>query len=161
MGQVPTLMDGEQVLSQSMAILFYLEEMYAKPPLWPFKNKSLCVELCEIINSGTQPLQNLSVLKKIQSLQSDMTKEKWGAFWIEKGLESFQKTLLSRASPKGKFCLGDTLSFADLFLIPQLYNARRFQIDLSGFQKLLDIEKECLQLDAFQKALPENQEDAP
>lgn len=153
--QVPVLKHGEKILSQSLPILLYLEELRPKPELLPKDSfqKAEILSFCEMINSGIQPLQNLSVLKYVESeTQSD--KIQWARHWIEKGLENCASFLKTRA-----FCFGESLSLADLFLIPQLYNARRFGAKIPN--QLREINERCLQLPAFQKAAPENQPDAP
>ncbi len=157
LGQVPSLVVGNQVINQTMAILFYLEDIHPKPRLLPFEKKNLVIELSEIINSGTQPLQNFCVLKRLKA--EGVNVEEWIKFWITRGLKAFQKRILG-LSLKGKYSLGDHLTWADVFLVPQLYNARRFKIDLTDLKRLVEIEDHCLKLECFQKALPENQEDA-
>ena len=110
-----------------------------------------------MINSGIQPLQNFSILKYVESeAQSD--KLQWAKHWIQKGLASCESFLKTRAKT---FCFSDTISLADCFLIPQMYNATRFTVDTKVFPTLERINKHCLTIPAFQKALPENQPDAP
>ena len=157
--QVPCLKYADRVLSQSLPILLYLEELKPKPALLPKNSfeKAEVLSFCEMINSGIQPLQNLSVLKYIESeMQSD--KKRWAKHWIEKGLKSCESFLSSRAK---SFCFGDQISLADLFLIPQIYNAKRFEVNIKTCPILERINEHCLQMPAFQKALPENQPDAP
>ena len=157
--QVPCLKHGENFLSQSLPILLYLEEFKPKPallPEGPFQ-KAEILSFCEMINSGIQPLQNLSVLKYVANeMQSD--KKKWGKYWIEEGLKSCMAFLKPHAK---SFCFGDELSLADLFLIPQIYNAKRFEVNMEVFPVLERINQHCLKISAFQKALPENQPDVP
>ena len=159
LSQVPSLKVGENVLTQSLPILLYLEELQREPALLPkdsFKRAEV-LSFCEMINSSIQPLQNLSVLNHIENeLQSD--KIKWSQHWIEKGLTACEAFLKNKA---GLFCFSDQVTLADLFLIPQLYNANRFQVDIQKFPNLEKINKNCLLKDYFQKALPENQPDAP
>ena len=158
--QVPSLKHGERFLSQSLPLLLYLEELKSKPALLPENSfqKAKVLSFCEMINSGIQPLQNLSVLNYVdKKIQAD--KQQWAEYWIEEGLavcESFLK-------PYAKdFCFGgDKPDLADCFLIPQLYNAQRFGVDIKNFPVLERVNKHCLTLSAFQKALPENQPDAP
>lgn len=157
--QVPCLKHDNQFLSQSLPILLYLEELKAQPALLPKSGfqRAKILSFCEMINSGIQPLQNLSVLNYVENkLQYD--KIKWAKNWIEKSLQSCETFLKPSAQ---SFCFGETASLADLFLIPQLYSARRFQVELSSYPLLKKINDHCLSLPAFQKALPENQPDAP
>lgn len=157
--QVPCLKQGEKILCQSLPILLYLEDLHPEPPLLPEDSfqKMEILSFCEMINSGIQPLQNFSVLKYVEE-KAKMDKSQWAAYWIQKGLENCEVFLKGRS---GSFCFGNNLTLADLFLIPQVYNAKRFQIDLSRLPLIDKINDHCLQIPAFQKALPENQPDAP
>ena len=159
LSQLPCLKHGDQVLTQSLPILLYLEELKPEPALLPKKSfeKAEVLSFCEMINSGIQPLQNLSVLNYIdKKIQKD--KKEWSKHWIEKGLQACESFLKHRA---GSFCFSETLTMADLFLIPQIYNANRFAVNMEDFPTLEGINKHCLAKDYFQKALPENQPDAP
>ena len=159
--EVPHLLDDNIGLSQSVAIFFYLDRIHMERPLFPksFPDFEKCLELVEIINSGVQPLQNLSVLQKLKKnfKINDDEKESWCRCFIEKGLNAFDL----KASDSGPFSLGEEVSAADMFLIPQLYNARRFKVDLNSYRNLLRIDKACQNLDAFQMAHPKNQKDHP
>ena len=157
--QVPCLKHGEFVLSQSLPILLYLEDLKPKPSLLPTESfqKAEILSFCEMINSGIQPLQNFSVLKYVE-IETQSDKNKWAKHWIQKGLESCESFLKTRAK---SFCFENKLSLADLFLIPQMYNAKRFKINTKSFPTLEKINEHCLTIPAFQKALPENQADAP
>lgn len=159
--EVPTLVDKSITLSQSSAIFLYLDRMYIENPLFPKELPSFekCLELVEIINSGIQPIQNLSVLKKLKKdfNVTDEQKEDWVRHFIFEGLKAYQ----SKLTKGSKFSLGDEPTAADMFLIPQLYNAHRFKVDMSELSHLLEIEKNCLKLEAFKKADPANQADTP
>ena len=157
LSQVPCLKTGDKVLTQSLPIIQYLDALHPDPPLFPKDTfaKSEILSFCEMINSSIQPLQNLSVLNKISEMGGD--RDGWAKEWIERGLFALEAFLKSRA---GKFCFGDRLTSADVFLIPQLYNGRRFQVEIASFPVLKRVESRCLTLSAFQKALPENQPDA-
>lgn len=159
--EVPVLVDKNISLTQSTAIFLYLDRISIENPLFPkelpFFEKS--VELMEIINSGIQPLQNLSVLKKLKAdfKVSDEQKIDWIKHFIFKGLKAYQDKLTT----KTKFSLGDEVTAPDMFLIPQLYNAHRFNVDMTELKHLLEIEKNCLTLDSFKKAHPDVQPDTP
>lgn len=162
MGQVPTLEDGDLKLSQSMAILRYLDDLYPSPALFPIEPRmaAKCIEICEIVNSGIHPIQNLSVLQKLtKDLGMNQNGvSQWAKYWINKGFTGLEQTLQQTA---GQFCLGGELSAADLFVVPQVYNARRFKVDMTQFATISRIEQNCLQLEAFQKAEPHTQPDTP
>jgi len=159
--EVPTLTDENIMLSQSTAIFFYLDRKYLNPSLFPkqFPEFEHCLELVEIINSGIQPLQNVSVLQKLVKDHKFTEEEKgnWCKYYITKGLLAYQKKIKNN-SP---FSMGDEPTAADMFLIPQIHNAKRFGVDSNLIGPLLKIEKNCLELEAFQKAAPEAQPDAP
>lgn len=160
--QVPVFVDHKVSLSQSMAILEYLDQEYLSKVLFPTDSvrRSHCIELCEIINSGVQPLQNLKVLQELKSRFniSEDQKTEWIRDWIEMGLSAYEKKIEKNAA---SYSMGEQLSAADLFLIPQLYNAHRFKADLSKFPHISKVEQKCLILEAFQKAHPDAQPDSP
>jgi maleylpyruvate isomerase len=162
MRTVPTLefTEGGQVrhLSQSLAILEFLEERHPSPALLPADPyaRARCRMLAEMVNSGIQPLQNLSVLQRIKGeLKAD--DKAWSAYWIDRGLAAFQTAVQETA---GTYCLGDAVSFADICLVPQLYGARRFGVDLGPYELLTRIEAACARLPAFQAAHADRQPDA-
>ena len=164
LSQVPALEHGEKVLTQSLPILLYLEDIKPIPALLPIDpfQRAEALSFCEMINSGIQPLQNLSVLKELDS-RFKADKKEWSRYWIEKGLSACEKFLKSKARGETNllYCFSNQLSLADLFLIPQIYNAHRFGVDMKTLPLLQQINKHCLSLEAFQKALPENQPDIP
>src|SRR5690554_570485 len=150
-------------LGQSMALLEYVEETHPTPALLPTDPflRARARELAEIVNSGIHPLQNLHLMQRLKaSFQVDgapVDARKWCAPFIADGLKAFE--LLS-AESAGRFSVGDAPSFADLCLVPQLYNARRFSVDLSAYPLLLEIERNCLAMDAFKSSHPDAQPDA-
>ncbi|MCC6138834.1 MAG: maleylacetoacetate isomerase [Bdellovibrionaceae bacterium] len=158
--QVPTLLDDTRVIGQSMAIMEYLEAEFPNPPLLPAANfdKAIVRQMCEVMNSGVQPLQNLSVTQYLtnnfKALEED--KKQWMDFWIQRGFESFETLLQQHA---GKYCFGDQITFADCFLIPQVFSSVRFGVDLTPFPKSLEVYKSCMQLTDFIRASPEKQPD--
>ncbi|RMG14904.1 MAG: maleylacetoacetate isomerase [Deltaproteobacteria bacterium] len=159
MRQVPylELPDGRGI-AQSMAILEYLEETHPTPPLLPEHplERARVRQLAEMVNAGVQPLQNLSVLQALKGLGVDA--KAWAASWIARGLAALEAEAKRSA---GTYLVGEQLTLADLFLVPQLYNARRFEVDLAPYPTLTRVEAQCLALEAFQRALPERQPDAP
>ena len=162
-GLVPTFDDGGQILTQSLAIIEYLEERYPKPPLLPADpaDRALVRSMALIIACEVHPIQNLRVLVHLKNnlKQSDDDLNLWAQHWIDLGLSAFEQIVVS--SPKhSRFCFGDTPTLADICLVPQLANARRFGCDLSAYPTLLQIEKACSALPAFTDAAPEKQPDA-
>lgn len=159
MGQVPLLVTEDGNLSQSLPIIEYLDALHPEPALLPTDPfvRAQTRALAEMINSGVQPIQNLAVLQYVVGeLKGD--KLGWGRHWIQRGLDRFEQAVRPTA---GTFCVGDQVSLADLCLVPQLYNARRFGCDESGWSTMLRIETACMALDAFQAAHPDRQPDAP
>ena len=159
LSQVPCLKHGDKILTQSLPILFYLEDLQANPPLLPATafEKAQILSFCEMINSGIQPLQNFSVLSYLEK-GGLIHKKDWSQYWIKKGLQACEQFLQKTA---GSFCFANQLTLADLFLVPQIYNACRFKLDMSDFPLLQKINKNCLKQACFQKAHPENQPDQP
>lgn len=158
MGQVPLLvLDDGRTIAQSMAILEYLEEVHPEPPLLPNDpiGRAHARQIAEMINSGIQPLQNVGVQRHVASLGAD--EKAWAAHWITKGLAALE-AVVSRTA--GRHCVGDSVSFADVCLVPQLYAARRFPIDLNAYPTLLRIEAACAELPAFRAAHADVQPDA-
>jgi maleylacetoacetate isomerase len=157
-GEVPFLLHGQFGLGQSMAILDYLEAIQPTPELRPqeAQARARCLEICEIINSGMQPLHNLRVLQKLEhdARYSEEQKKEWIQFWIRSGLDALEVRV------SGPYALGDRLSWADVCLIPQIYSAKRFGIELSAYPKLSKINEGCLKLPAFFESAPEKQIDA-
>lgn len=160
-GEVPFYVDGDVGISQSMAILMFLEEKYPEKKLLPKDplKRAHCIQLCELINSGIQPIQNLKVLKYLVNElgQEEGVKAKWANYWITEGfisLENFLKDL------SGTYSIGNELSLADCFLVPQVYNAERFKVDMDRFPHIKKINENCLKLECFQKADPANQPDS-
>ena len=156
MEQVPTLeLDDGRRLTQSLAIIEYLEETHPTPPLFPRDPylRARVRQLAELVNSGIQPLQNTSVLLKVKADGAD--DRAWGQHWIAKGLRALEATAADCA---GRFLVGDSVSIADVCLVPQLYNARRFDVPVPS--SLARIEEACLALPAFQAAHADRQPDA-
>lgn len=159
--RVPVLewTEGDTVhrLTQSMAIVDWLDHRYPDPPLFPADPllRARAIELAEIVNSGVQPLQNSGVLEAIEEIGGE--RAAWAARWIASGLRAVQQI----SEPvRGRYLCGDTITVADLFLVPQMYGARRFGVDLGALKPLVDIETRLSGLDAFVAADAANQPDA-
>ena len=161
MGFVPMLEweegDTTRRLAQSMAILDYLEERFPEPPFLPADPflRGRARQLAEMINSGIQPFQNLSTLGYVKSIGVD--DRAWIQHFLPKGLSALEKVVQETA---GKFSIGDTPTLPEAYLVPQMYGARRFKIDLAPFPTLVRIDAACEALPAFQAAHPDRQPDA-
>ena len=161
MGQVPVLLEDGVPLAQSVAILEYLEERYPDPPLLPEAclDRARVRQMTEVINSGIQPIQNLRVMQRLRgemALSAEQVRA-WSRSWIAEGFDALEALV---GQYGGRCCVGDQVSFADLCLIPQLYNARRFDVDLSRYPRLVAIENSLTGLPAFATAHPSEQPDA-
>ncbi|UUM26424.1 maleylacetoacetate isomerase [Acinetobacter colistiniresistens] len=157
---VPTLIDQDQALLQSLSILEYLEERYPAKALLPkdLIERAKVRAFAQTIACDIHPLNNLRVLKYLQKqlAVSDAQKNSWYQHWILEGFHSLEMQL---QHSNGQFCFGTQATVADCCLIPQVYNAKRFKIDLSAFPKIESIYQHCLTLPAFLNATPEQQPD--
>jgi len=155
---VPVLRDGDKMISQSLAIIEYLEDMHPAPSLLPMDiyQKALARSFALIIATDTHPLNNLRVLKYLthELGLSEEKKNQWYQHWIEKGLSALEKNL-SASKYIGQYCFGNQPTIADIFLVPQLFNARRFGCDISAYPTLIRIDAHCQEQLAFQAAWPE------
>jgi maleylacetoacetate isomerase len=160
---VPTLEDDRRLIPQSLAIIEYLDECYPEPPLLPREpaDRAIVRGMALAVACEVHPIQNLRVLNYLRSelKHSEGEVNSWARHWIALGLSALEQTVLS-FSTHPRFCFGETPSLADLCLVPQLYNARRFGCDLSPYTALLGIEADCVALAAFAEAAPEKQPDA-
>lgn len=156
-GLVPALVDGDVVVAQSLAILEYLEERWPDPPLLPVApvERARVRQLAGVIACDTHPLQNLRVIQHLDTAfgADDAAVRDWFHHWVALGLTAFE-ALVAVPSGTGRFCHGDAPTLADVFLVPQLFNARRRELDLGPFPTLRRIEAECLALPAFADAAP-------
>lgn len=157
--EVPFLIHDQVQLTQSMAILHYLDKVKASPGLFPKDSYEKCIELCELINAGIQPIQNLKVLQQLSQRfgATQEQKEEWIRYWISEGFRALEVHLQQTS---GQYCLGDEVSAVDLLLVPQAYNAKRYRLDLGLFPLIQKIEKRCQLLQAFHKAHPDQQPDS-
>ncbi|MFM0277645.1 maleylacetoacetate isomerase [Paraburkholderia sediminicola] len=160
---VPLLIDGTLLISQSLAIIEYLDECYPDVALLPTASidRVRVRQLSQYIACEMHPLNNLRVLKYLTGpLQLSVEqKQAWTVHWLRTGLEALERELNGSAA-RGKFCFGNTPTMADCCLVPQLYSARRFGIDVDAYPALRAIDAECQTLDAFQAAHPDRQPDA-
>jgi len=164
LGQIPVLEVAAQgggapvFLSQSLAIIEYLEERHPTPPLLPkdWLARARVRELSELMNSGIQPFQNLTTTNFLNEVAPGLDKQRWFEKFIGGGL----KVLEGRAEQlAGRYLVGDQVSIADVLLVPQLYAARRLNLSLDAHPTLLRVEAECLKLDGFAAAHPDRQAD--
>lgn len=161
---VPTLQDGSFRVSQSMAILEYLEEKYPRPPLLPhdFEKRAKVRALANIIACDIHPLNNLRVLQYLKShLQaSEQQKIDWYHHWLHVNFSAIEQLL--QQNKAGPYCFGKHITLADICLIPQVYNAIRFRCDMKNYPLIMKINQNCLQIPTFIEASPEmiNQQNA-
>lgn len=162
-GLVPALEDEGALLTQSLAIMEYLEETHPKPALLPADavGRARVRAIAQSIACEIHPLNNLRVLGYLggELGLSDEQKRTWYQHWVCLGFEALEQQL-ARDAATGRFCHGDTPTFADCCLVPQVFNARRFDIDLSPYPTLQRIDAHCATLEAFAAAAPARQADA-
>lgn len=163
-GRVPALaLDDGAVLIQSMAIMEYLEETHPEPPLLPKdpKGRARVRGLANVIACDIHPLNNLAVLNYLtgEMKVSEDDKLRWYRHWVAQGLAAFEE-LLSDGSGTGTYCHGNTPGLADICLVPQVFNAQRFNCDLGGYKTLMRVFEACMKLEAFDDAQPGKQPEA-
>jgi maleylpyruvate isomerase len=160
-GLVPALEIDGHSLTQSLAILEWLEEEHPTPALLPASRlaRAHVREMAAIVACDVHPLNNLRVLKALKwdLGASENAVQTWIAHWIGEGFAALEAMALSHG---GEFCFGDTPTLADCCLIPQIYNARRYGVDLAPYPNLQAIDARCAAIDAFARAAPERQADA-
>jgi maleylacetoacetate isomerase len=157
---IPVLTHGGHVITQSLAIMEYLDEVHPEPPLLPrdAAGRARVRALSLAIACDIHPLNNLRVLRRLQGMDIDeAARNGWQQHWVAEGFAALEQELANR---QGRFCHGDAPTMADCCLIPQMTNARRVELDLSPYPNLLAIEQACYALPAFTDARPENQPDA-
>lgn len=160
MAHVPALEHDGFLIAESVAIVDYLDRVFEKRPVFPSaaKDRARTMQICEIINSGIQPLQNLKVMSYIEN-ELGLGKPaslSWMQHWIAQGLKSLELALKESA---GTFAVGDEVTAADMFLVPQCFASRRFGIRIEDYPHIARTEVNCLQLAPFQAAHPERQPD--
>ena len=160
-GLVPALEDTEHdiILAQSLAILEYLDEQYPIPSLLPTSPvlRAQARRIANIIACDMHPLNNLRVLKYLTNTlsQTEEIKIEWYHHWLKCGFDAIESLLISTGLI-GDFCIGNQVTLADICLVPQVYNARRFEFSMNDYPNIVKIEERCLNMSAFDKATPEN-----
>jgi len=158
-GRVPALDTGDAVLIQSPAILEYLDEVHPEPPLLPVGalNRARVRAVASIVGCDIHPLNNLCVLRYLKNKlgQEQSAIDEWYAHWIRQGFEVIEDMI-----EPGPFAFGSRVTLADVYLVPQIFNARRFNVPLDAFPRIAAVEAACAAHKAFQDAAPERQPDA-
>lgn len=162
-GLVPTLVEDGRAIAQSLAILEYLDEVYPEPPLLPQDpfDRAYVRGLSQIVACEMHPLNNVRVLKWLKARWglSDADTDEWYDHWIAEGFRGFE-AMLRKEARHGLYCLGDALTMADVCLVPQVANARRFRCDLSPFPLVVAIADRVAALPLVEAAAPQHQPDA-
>jgi maleylacetoacetate isomerase len=161
---VPALLDGDAVLTQSPAILEYLDEVHPKPSILPAgpRDRAFVRAIAMAICCDIHPLNNLRVLQRLENVEGRdiQARHAWYRHWVGLGLEACE-ALLARHAGRGTFCHGEAPTIADICLVPQIYNAVRYECPLEAYPIIRSINAACLALPAFRKAAPDAQPDAP
>jgi maleylpyruvate isomerase len=158
-GMVPALgLDDGSVLTQSLAIIEYLDEMYPDPALLPAEPvaRARVRALSNTITSDVHPLNNLRVLRYLEEKLSldKNNRDAWYRHWVQVGFDALERSL-ERDGATGRFCHGDSVTMADLCLVPQVFNARRFLVDLHAYPKIVAIDAACREMEAFRSTAPQ------
>lgn len=162
---VPTLLDGRRVFTQSLAIIEYLDEQYGGEtrllPLDP-RERARARALAQVVACDIHPIGNLRVLQNMESTlgATPAQRQAWSRHWIEVGFRALE-ALMAEHPDTGEFCQDDEPGLADACLIPQVYNAHRWGVDMTAYPTIARINARCMELEAFQAASPERQPDAP
>jgi len=161
---VPVLKHGHRILRQSLAIIDYIDETWPEPPLLPSvaRDRQRVRAIAQMIACEIHPLNNLRVQQYLEKTlgATEAQRQEWTRHWISSGFKALEGVLADNPST-GTFCEGDVPTMADCCLVPQVYNALRFDVDMKPFPTIKRINDACLKLEEFDAARPENQPDAP
>ena len=162
-GLVPALVDGDHVLTQSVAIIEWLEERYPKPALLPsdMNDRAYVRALAAIVGCDIHPVNNKRILDTLRARfgADDAAINQWCSSWIADGFDAYE-ALLAADTRRAGFSFGSAPGLADAYLIPQIESARRFKVDLNRWPRVMAVDANCNALEAFQKAAPMAQPDA-
>jgi len=162
-GRVPALVDGDAVLVQSLAIIEYLDETHPRPPLLPADalGRARVRGIANLIACDIHPLNNLAVLQYLTGTLGASTDERdaWYRHWVKEGLDAVE-AMLAGSRDTGVFCHGDAPGLADICLVPQIFNAQRFDCPLGGCPTVMRVFESCMALPAFDAAQPAKQPEA-
>ncbi len=157
--RVPSLDIGDVTLIQSGAILEYLDEVYPEPPLLPMGpvNRAKVRAVANIIGSDIHPLNNSGTIGYLKNKlgHDQATADEWYAHWVREGFDAIEALI-----EPGPYAFGSRITLADIYLVPQVFNARRFKIPLDSYPKIVAVDAACAEHRAFRDAAPENQPDA-
>jgi maleylacetoacetate isomerase/maleylpyruvate isomerase len=158
--EVPTLIHNGKVISQSFAIIEYLDEVFPTPNLLPASafERAKVRQICENINCGIHPLTNLKVMQFLNREMGTQQNEKWQQHWIKKGLDALEKILEKTA---GTYAFGGAITCADIFIVPQIFSAERFGVNINNYPIMKRINSTCLNIEGFKLAHPYRQPDTP
>ncbi|MDA9433570.1 maleylacetoacetate isomerase [Bradyrhizobium sp. CCBAU 51627] len=160
-GLVPYWIEGDLHLAQSLAIIEYLDEMHPQPPLLPKTpaGRAIAREISLVVCCDIHPIGNLRVLNRLTEMGVDETlRARWSQYWIEAGFEAIERRLEQLGA--GPFSFGEEPTLADICIVPQIFNARRFGVDLSPYPRILAIETSASKMEAFARSEPGRQPDA-
>ncbi|MCB1555135.1 MAG: maleylacetoacetate isomerase [Xanthomonadales bacterium] len=162
--RIPVLVHGQRIITQSISIMEYLEEYFPENPIMPStaRERARVRSLAQIVACDIHPLNNLRVLQHLEKecAMPQPERDAWVRKWIEEGFDSLEALLADNPST-GDFCEGDNASIADCCLIPQVYNARRFGVDMAAYPTIMRIHDFCMETEEFDHARPEKQPDCP
>ena len=162
-GLVPALVDGERVLTQSVAIIEWLEERYPTPALLPtdVNDRAHVRALAAVVGCDIHPVNNKRILDTLRAKfgADDAAINQWCGTWISDGFDAYE-ALLTADSRRAGFSFGNAPTLADAYLIPQIESARRFKVDLGRWPLITEVDAKCSAMDAFQRAAPMAQPDA-
>ena len=162
-GLVPALVDNGRVLTQSPAIIEWLEERYPEPALLPGnpEARARVRELAAIVGCDVHPINNRRILETLRRDfgANEAAVQRWCATWVASGFDAIE-ALLAEDTQRGEFCCGATPTLADVYLVPQVEGARRFKVDVGRWPRVLAVDEACARIGAFREAMPTRQPDA-